>query len=142
MGIKLTSEQLEFMAHFENISGVSIMDCVLPEKSNRVVFVVKKGEISMAIGRGGYNVKKARGMLGRDIEVIEYDDDPKEFITKMVSPARIHGIRIVEGDGKKTAYISVHPRDRGIAIGREGATIHKIKELSKRHHSIDNVVVV
>jgi N utilization substance protein A len=96
----------------------------------------------MAIGKGGMNVKKARSRFGRDIEIIEYNEDPKEFITKLASPARIQGVRIVEGSGKKTAYVNVHPQDRGIAIGKEGNTINKIKELSRRHHKIDNVVIV
>jgi N utilization substance protein A len=142
MVIKLTAEQLQYMAMYESMSGASVIDCVLPEKSNRVVFVVKRGNISMAIGKGGMNVKRARDRFGRDIEIIEYNDDPKEFITKLASPARIQGIRIVEGSGKKTAYVNVHPQDRGIAIGKEGNTINKIKELTKRHHQIDNVVIV
>ena len=142
MVIKLTSEQIEYMALYEGISGASIMDCVIPENANRVVFVVKKGDISMAIGKGGLNVKKARTRFGRDIEIIEYNEDPKEFITKMAQPARIQGVRIVEGNGKRTAYVNVHPQDRGIAIGKEGNTINKIKELTKRHHQIDNVIIV
>jgi len=142
MVIKLSAEQLEYMAMYEKISGASVIDCVLPEKANRVVFVVRRGDISMAIGKGGMNVKKARSRFGRDIEIIEYNEDPKEFITKLASPARIQGVRIVEGSGKKTAYVNVHPQDRGIAIGKEGNTINKIKELSRRHHKIDNVVIV
>ena len=142
MGIKLSAEQIQYMAVFESISGASILDCVLPEKSNRVVYVVRRGDMSMAIGKGGYNVRKARERLGKDIEVVEYNEDPKEFITKLVSPARVQGIRIVEDSDRKMAYISVHPRDRGIAIGRDGATIQKVKILSRRHHQIDNVVVV
>lgn len=142
MGIKLSSDQLEYMAIFGRISGASIVDCVVPENANRIVYVVKKGEISMAIGKGGYNVKKAREMLGKDIEIIEYNEDPKEFITKMVSPARVQGIKIVEGNDRKTAYLSVNPMDRGMAIGRDGATIQKVKILSRRHHGIDNVVIV
>jgi N utilization substance protein A len=142
MGIKLSALQIEYMALFESISGASILDCIVPENANRIVFVVRRGDISMAIGKGGSNVKRARERLGKDIEVIEYDDDPKEFITKMVSPARVQGIRIVEDSDRKMAYVSVHPRDRGIAIGRGGSTIQKVKTLSKRHHQIDNVVVV
>lgn len=141
MGRKLSSEQMQYIALFERISGASVMDCVILEKANRIVFVVKKGYMSMAIGRGGLNVKKTRAMLGRDIEVTEYSEDPKEFITKMVSPARVQGIRVVEGEGKTTAYVNVNQQDRGIAIGKDGATIQKVKILSKRHHSIDNVVI-
>ena len=142
MGIKLSAEQIQYIAMFENLTGATVMDCVVPEKGNRAVFVVKKGDISMAIGRGGFNVKKASSMIGRDIEVIEHADDPREFITRMVQPVRIQGIRIVDSGGRKTAYVSVHPHDRGIAIGREGATIQKVKLLSKRHHAIDDVVIV
>ncbi len=142
MGIKLGEEQLEYMALFEGISGAPILDCIIPDDANRVVFVVKKNNVSKAIGRGGLNVKKAKNMIGRDIEVVEYSEDPKEFITKLVSPARVQNIRLVESEGNKTAYVNVHPQDKGMAIGRGGSTIRKVRTLSDRHHSIDNVVVV
>ncbi len=142
MVVKLGSDQIQYIAMFESVTGAMVLDCLLPEKGNRAVFVVKKGDISLAIGRGGFNVKKASSMMGRDIEVIEFDDDPKEFITKMVSPARVQGVRIVEGSGRKTAYVNVHPHDKGIAIGKDGVTIQKVKSLLKRHHGIDNAVIV
>jgi len=142
MGIKLTGDQMQYITLFENITGARVLDCVVSENPSRVVFVVKKGDMSMAIGRKGFNVKKVSSMIGRDVEVIEHADDPKEFIAKLISPARVQGIRIVEGEDRRTAYVSVHPRDRGIAIGRDGSTIQKVKLLSKRHHRIDNVVIV
>ncbi len=142
MGIKLTGDQMQYITLFENLTGARVLDCVVSEGSNRVVLVVKRGDMSIAIGRKGFNVKKFSSMVGKDVEVIEHADDPKEFITKLISPARVQGIRIVEGEDKRTAYVSVHPRDRGIAIGRDGATIQKVKLLSKRHHRIDNVVIV
>lgn len=142
MGIKLGEKQLQYMTLFENISGAPLMDCILPDKDDRVVFLVKKENMSMAIGKGGFNVKKARGMIGREVEIVEYCEDPAEFIRKIVAPARVQSIRMVEGKDKKTAYLKIHPEDKGLAIGRGGSNIEKVRTLASRHHSIDDVLVV
>jgi N utilization substance protein A len=142
MGIKLGEKQLQYMTLFENISGAPLMDCILPDKDDRVVFLVKKENMSMAIGKGGFNVKKARGMIGREVEIVEYCEDPAEFIRKIVAPARVKEIRIVEGKDKKTAYLKIHAEDKGLAIGRGGSNIEKVRTLASRHHSIDDVLVV
>ncbi|MEM2328534.1 MAG: KH domain-containing protein [Archaeoglobaceae archaeon] len=41
----------------------------------------------------------------------------------------------------KTAQVIVSPDLKGIVIGKGGKNINKAKELAKRHHNIEDIVV-
>ncbi|MEM0351261.1 MAG: KH domain-containing protein [Archaeoglobaceae archaeon] len=47
----------------------------------------------------------------------------------------------MEKGNSKVAQISVSPDLKGIVIGKGGKNINKAKELAKRHHNIDEIVV-
>ena len=32
---------------------MSVEDCIIDDKNDRIVFVVKKGDVGLAVGRGG-----------------------------------------------------------------------------------------
>ncbi|TMI27099.1 NusA-like transcription termination signal-binding factor [Candidatus Bathyarchaeota archaeon] len=70
--IKLTSEEMKYMALFESITGATTQDCVIDEKLGRIIFVAKQGDMGLAIGKGGKNINTLRRMTSRQIEVVEY----------------------------------------------------------------------
>ncbi len=69
--IKLTSEEMKYMALFESITGATTQDCVIDEKLGRIIFVAKQGDMGLAIGKGGKNINTLRRMTSRQIEVVE-----------------------------------------------------------------------
>ena len=48
--IKLGSEELGLISLFQNISGATARDCIIDPKVERIIFVVNKGEMVLAIG--------------------------------------------------------------------------------------------
>jgi N utilization substance protein A len=48
---------------------------------------------------------------------------------------------MVEKDGKKKVEVQVNIMEKGIAIGKFGRNIERIKTLASRHHGISDVVV-
>src|SRR6266699_3252015 len=54
--IKLTSEEMKYMALFESITGATTQDCIIDEKLERIIFVAKPGDMGLAIGKGGKNI--------------------------------------------------------------------------------------
>ncbi len=138
MGVKLSAESIRYLTLFENLTGASVKDCLVYD--DRVVFVVKRGEMGVAIGKGGINVERARELIGKRIEIIEHSDDPAEFIANIFKPIRVN-VRLMERGGAKIAQISVSPDLKGIVIGKGGKNINKAKELAKRHHDIEDVIV-
>jgi N utilization substance protein A len=140
--IKLTPEQLRYIALFQDITGATVKDCIVDDENNRLIFVVKRGDLGLAIGRKGMNLKKLRKILGKDIEIVEDGETIEELAANSVAPARVRGVKLVEMPGKKIVYISVEPQDKGIAIGKNGKNAARAKLVLKRYYDITGVVIV
>lgn len=141
-GIKLTSKEMRYIALFESITGASVKDCILDEESNRAIFIVKEGDVGMAIGKGGKNIHLLERMTSKRHEIIEHSDSPDQFIKNALKPAQVLEIRITEKpDGKSSAVVRVNPRDKGVAIGKNGRNAERIRFLAKRYFQIQNVSI-
>ncbi|RLI88916.1 MAG: NusA-like transcription termination signal-binding factor [Archaeoglobales archaeon] len=138
MGVKLSAESIRYLTLFESLTGASVKDCMVQD--DRIIFVVKKGDMGAAIGKGGINIERARELMGKRIEVVEHSNDPVEFIVNIFKPIRVN-VRLIEKSGKRIAQVSVDPQYKGLAIGKGGKNINKAKELAKRHHDIDDVII-
>ena len=111
-------------------------------EANKVILVVKKGDMGLAIGKGGSNITKVKNMMRKDIEVVEHSTDAKEFIENLFRPAEIKSVELLtDDDGKSCAYVAVLTKQKGIAIGKNGERIKKVKLLVKRNLGIDDVVI-
>ncbi len=140
-GIRLTSEELNLLMLFENVTKTVAKDCIIDNKEGRIIFVVKPEDIGQAIGKRGANIKKIREQLGRPIDIVELSDTPEKFIENALSPARVESINIVKTKEKLIAFVKVSAEDRGIAIGKNGKNVARARMLAKRHFGIDDVVI-
>ena len=141
-GIKFTSREMRFIALFQSITGATVKDCIVDSDLNRIIFIVKEGSIGMAIGKKGKNIHLLVKMTGKKHEVIEHSDNPAQFIKNALKPAKVDEVRITERmDGKTIAVISVNPKDKGVAIGKNGRNAERIRFLAKRYFQIQNVSI-
>jgi len=141
-GIRFTGTEMRYIALFESITGANVKDCIIDEDVNRIIFVVKEGEIGVAIGKQGKNIHLLEKMTGKKHEIIEHSENPAQFIKNALRPARVMEIRITERpDGKSIAVVSVNPRDKGVAIGKNGKNAERIRFLAKRYFHIQNVSI-
>ncbi|MEM3576924.1 MAG: NusA-like transcription termination signal-binding factor [Candidatus Bathyarchaeia archaeon] len=141
-GIKITSTEMRYIALFESITGASVKDCIVDEEQGRVIFVVNEGQIGVAIGKGGRNIRTLESMTGKKHEIIEYSEDPVQFIKNALKPAIVKEVRLTERtDGKKIAVVAVNPRDKGVAIGKNGRNAERLRFLAKRYFDIQNVSI-
>jgi len=141
--IRLTGDEMRCIALFESVTGAVANDCIIDKKRDRVIMVVKPGNAGLAIGKHGARVKMLKNMIKADIEIVEYADNPVDFIKNSFIPARIREVRITERlDNKKIAAVTVEDGDKGVAIGKNGRTAERARFLAKRYFQIDNVVIV
>ena len=141
-GIKFTSLEMRYIALFQSITGATVNDCIVDSDLNRIIFVVKEGNIGMAIGKRGKNIHTLEKMTGKKHEVIEHSENPAQFIKNALKPAKVDEVRITERmDGKTIAVISVNPKDKGVAIGKNGRNAERIRFLAKRYFQIQNVSI-
>ena len=140
--IRLTSNEMSYIALFENVTGAVATDCIIDEERDRIIFVVKPGDVGLAIGKHGSRIKLVKRMVQKDIEIVEYADNAEAFIRNSFAPARIKEIRITDRlDNRKVAVVTVENKDKGIAIGKSGKTAERTRFLAKRYFQIDNVVI-
>ncbi|MDH5815568.1 MAG: NusA-like transcription termination signal-binding factor [Candidatus Nezhaarchaeota archaeon] len=140
--IRLSDEEMRYITLFESISGATAKDCIIDNNTNRIIFVIKKGEMGMAIGKNGINIKRATKLIGRPVEVVESGDTPEELIKNALFPAKVHAVKITrDAFGRLVAHVAVDPKDKGLAIGREGMRIQRARLLAKRYFDIDAVIV-
>jgi len=141
-GIRFTSTEMRYIALFESITGANVKDCIIDDELNRIIFVIKEGELGIAIGKGGKNIHLLEKMTGKKHEIIEHSENPVEFIKNTLKPAQVKEIRITERpDGKSIAVVSVNPKDKGVAIGRNGRNAERTRFLAKRYFQIQNVSI-
>ncbi|MDD1716648.1 MAG: NusA-like transcription termination signal-binding factor [Methanoregulaceae archaeon] len=140
--VVLNEDCMRLISQFERLTGAGSKDCVIDDRNERVIFVINPGEMGLAIGKKGASIKKASEVIGKKIEVVEYNPNPEQFLRNCFLPAQVTGIEFETVDGEQIAHVEVREEDRGIAIGKEGKNIFKAKKLAQRQHNIADVQLV
>ena len=142
MAIKFSANEIRFIALFESMTGAMVKDCILDDDNAKVTFVVKNGDMGLAIGKGGSTVTKVKKAVGRGVEIIEHNEDPAQFIKNVLSPAELKSIKIVEkSNDEKIAIVNTDSSNKRIAIGKNGINIERAKLLAKIQHEINNIIL-
>jgi N utilization substance protein A len=141
--IKLTPDEFRLLSLFQTITTAVSRDCVIDEKMERVIFVVNKGQMGMAIGKGGSNIKQLQNAISKKIELVEYSDNPIDFIKNIFNSNMVQDIKINDRvDGSKQAIVVVDMKKKGMILGKDGRNIDKARILAKRYFNIVNVLVL
>ena len=140
--IKLTTDQMRLMSLFQSVTGATARDCVEDEKQDRVIFVVNTGKMGLAIGKGGMHIKSLQNMVKKNVELVEYDEDPARFLSNLLNPKMVTEVKInTRPDGAKQAIVMVDPKKKGIVVGRDGKHAEKARMLAKRYFDIGSVLI-
>lgn len=111
----------------EVANGLIEIKSVAREAGNRSkVAVEAHGEnidpIGSCVGQRGARIQTIiRELSGEKIDIIEYSDDPAEFIANALSPAKIAGIDINEEEHR--AVVKVVEDQLSLAIGKSGQNV-------------------
>ena len=138
--ITFTEETIQYVSLFQDLTKTTVVDCV--DTSDRLIFVVKAGDIARAIGKGGEHVATLRRRMNKEIHLVEYSDNAEEFVKNVF---RSYGVRKVEiatrDSGVVHATVTVDPAKKGRAIGKDGKNLRVFRDLIARHHPIQSVSV-
>jgi N utilization substance protein A len=137
--IKLSTEGLRYIALFEELTKATVKDCIIDD--GRIIYVIKAGDMGAAIGKNGDYINRVKKTVDKQIDLVEYSDEPVAFIKNAFSPITVRSVNIVDRNNKRLAYVEVSNKDKGLAIGRNGKNIEKVKLVAKRHHDIDDVIL-
>ncbi len=92
--MKFDSQTIKNIVAFEEFTGASVVDS-LPDK-NVIFFVIKEGQMGLAIGKNGKNIKQLQNLLGKRIVAFEHFEEPNKFVRNAIP--NIRDIKIDEGN--------------------------------------------
>ncbi|HLE07832.1 MAG TPA: NusA-like transcription termination signal-binding factor [archaeon] len=131
-GREFDNDTILLINAFENITGTEVRDCV---NSELLYFLVAPGKAAIAIGKGGEHVQTAEKMLKKQIKVLEWHEDAREFVKNLIPQAdkiQINGEAAVVQVGK----------NKGAVIGRGGENIKVLNEFLQRNSQIKEIKVI
>ncbi|MBZ6494860.1 NusA-like transcription termination signal-binding factor [Natrinema longum] len=138
MGVTLDDDARQYLAAFEDVTGVDGRDCLVTEDGDRLLIVVERGGMGEAIGPGGRTVQRFEDRVDAQVRLVEGADEPETFVANALAPAAVYNVTISENNDT-VAYVEVAEDDHGVAIGTDGRTIDAARTLANRHFEIDDV---
>jgi transcription termination/antitermination protein NusA len=131
------------MSLFQNTTGATARDCVLDAKADRIIFVVNQGQMGLAIGKAGANIKNVQQIVGKEVELVEWSNDVKQLIINALNPKMVSDVRVVDRpDGSKSATVVVDQRKKGAILGKAGRNAEKARLLARRYFNVENIQIV
>jgi N utilization substance protein A len=134
--IKLGIDEMDFISMFESKTGASVKDCIVNGRD--ITFIVKEGDVGLAIGKKGAIINRVKKELDREIHVYEHSNDIQKFVINLLYPVRVEKVEVEDDEIK----VYINPLEKKRAIGKGGKKINNVKNLVSRHFGVDKIVVV
>lgn len=129
-------KERRYIEELRILTKATAIDCLIDDRFDRIIYVIKQGDMGLAIGKSGDNIKKMSRVLGKRIEMVEYSEEPEQFIANMFKPAEVLDVLIGEENCPVTIVVP-EKGDFGLAIGKGGSTIEKARQLVRRFYNKD-----
>ncbi len=124
------------------MSGATARDCIVDDKQGRLIFVVSKGQMGLAIGKKGASVKNIERAVKRPVEVVEWSDDLVELVKNSLDARYVQEVRVTDRvDGTKGVVVVVEAKHKGAVLGKGGKNAEKVRLLARRYFDITNVQI-
>ncbi|MGB9707533.1 MAG: transcription termination/antitermination protein NusA, partial [Microgenomates group bacterium] len=119
----------------EIASGTVIIKKIVREPGERAKVAVYSNHrgidsVGACVGQKGVRVQTVTNEIGGNekIDIIQWSDDPKNFITSALSPAKIIEVEIDEK--KHKAKVTVDEKEAPLAIGKGGVNVNLAAQLT------------
>ncbi|MCX6692973.1 MAG: NusA-like transcription termination signal-binding factor [Methanomicrobiales archaeon] len=123
-------KERRYIEELRILTKATAIDCVIDERFDRVVYVIRKGDMGLAIGKRGENIKRLQSVLGKRVEMVEAGETILEFVQNIFRPAHI--TKVEEQEGGHIDIFVQKRGDLGLTIGKAGSTIEKGRALTMR----------
>jgi N utilization substance protein A len=124
-------KERRYIEELRILTKATAIDCVIDEKFERIIYIIKKGDMGLGIGKKGENIRRMQNVLGKRIEMVEYAGELEEFIANIFKPVVISRVEKDPSTGEMIITIA-RKSDLGTAIGRKGANIEKARLLVRK----------
>jgi len=129
-------KERRYIEELRILTRSTALDCLIDDRFDRVIYVIRQGDMGLAIGKKGENIKRLQNVLGKRIEMVEYAEIPDAFVVNIFKPAEVAGIERTPENGPVNVLVK-KKSDLGIAIGKGGCNIEKARVLCRRFFGFD-----
>ena len=137
--IAFDTATLGYIRLFEERTGARVKDCL--EAEDKLVFLVQPGEIHKAVGPGGVLVDRLKGLLHKEIQVVEYADDAETLARNIFYFYSPRSVEFAPKGSGRHVTVTVDPAWKARAIGKAGKNLKIARAILLRHTSVDSVSV-
>src|ERR1051326_3476226 len=119
----------------EIYDGTVVIRGAVREAGDRAKVAVYSGEgdgdpVGACVGMKGTRVQSIiRELRGEKIDIVEWSDDPVQFVTQAISPAKVQRVSIVN-DEEKVMEVVVEDKQLSLAIGKKGQNVRLAAKLT------------
>jgi N utilization substance protein A len=86
--------------------------------------------VGACVGMKGTRVQSIiRELRGEKIDIVEWSDDPVQFVTQAISPAKVQRVSIVN-DEERVMEVVVEDKQLSLAIGKKGQNVRLAAKLT------------
>ena len=117
----------------EIADGIVEIKAIVREPGSRTKLAVTSNAdeidpVGSCVGQRGTRIMAISNELGQEkIDVVEWSEDPEEFIANSISPAKVRSVEMGEG---RTAKVLVPEDQLSLAIGRGGQNVRLAAKLT------------
>ncbi len=120
----------------EIYSGIVTVNAIAREAGSRTKIAVSTTQegvdpIGSCVGQKGTRVQAVIDELGGEkIDIIEWNEDPKRFISAALSPAKVVSAELFDDENGKRAMVLVPADQLSLAIGKRGQNVRLAAKLT------------
>ena len=129
-------KERRYIEELRILTKATALDCVIDDRFDRVIYVIRPGDMGLAIGKKGDNIRRLQSVLGKRIEMVEFAETPDAFITNIFKPAEVTSVEHSPENGPVNIFVR-QKSDLGIAIGKAGCNIEKARVLCRRFYNLE-----
>ncbi|GFZ27199.1 transcription termination factor NusA [Lactobacillus corticis] len=106
------------------------------EAGDRTKMAVKSNDpnidpVGTCVGQRGARVQNVVNELGgENIDIVQYEDDPSDYIANALNPAEVIAVQFGEDDEAKSALVIVPDYQLSLAIGKRGQNVRLAARLT------------
>ncbi|MFA5887412.1 MAG: NusA-like transcription termination signal-binding factor [Candidatus Nanoarchaeia archaeon] len=130
--VSFDMKTIGFINIFENLTHAGVKDCFA--EGDSLVFIIDQGQMGLAIGKGGVNIKNACSVFKKDIKAYEFNPEPVEFVKNLLYPIKP---KAVERKDNLVVIKTADSVEKGKVFGREKTNLKRIQEIVSKYFEVE-----
>lgn len=127
---------LQTFSKFEKVTGAKLKD--IAEHKETLIFIVDKGEMGKALGKGKKNIDTLRKVFNKNIKIVEFTPNQTQFVRNLLFPLKPDS---VQEDGDNIVIQDADRKTKGLIIGAKASNLRAYESIVQRYFNINEIKV-